>query len=106
MAVPKFIMKLAAKKAAKKLSGVLKTASKKEKSLEEALGNKDIDLVQSMAASRVNLDDSLEEVVAKQDDAAEFLADVRRLNPEKSSAKRTGSPLAKYNCGYNSKKKK
>ena len=82
MAVPKFIMKLAAKKAAKKLSGVLK--SQKEK---------DTDLVQTMAASRVKLDDSLEEVDAKQNDAAEFLEDVRRLNPEKKSgATRTESP--------------
>ncbi len=94
MAVPKFVMKLAAKKAAKKLSGVLKTKEEK-----------DTDLVQTMAASRVKLDDSLEEVDAKQNDAAEFLEDVRRLNPEKKSgATRTESPLAKYKCGYNSKK--
>lgn len=87
MAVPKIIMKLAAKKAAKKLSGVLKTKSQKEK---------DTDLVQTMAASRVKLDDSLEEVDAKQNDAAEFLEDVRRLNPEKKSgATRTESPFYK-----------
>lgn len=68
---------------------------------------KDTDLVQSMAASRVKLDDSLEEVDAKQNDAAEFLEDVRRLNPEKKSgATRTESPLARYKCSYNSKKKK
>tara|TARA_R100001463_G_scaffold26513_1_gene62039 strand:- start:7584 stop:8165 length:582 start_codon:yes stop_codon:yes gene_type:complete len=89
------------------MSSTLRTGPIKKQTVDKTKTKveKDIDLVQGMAASRVKLDDSLEEVDAKQNDAAEFLNDVRRLNPEKKSgAKRTESPLAKYKCSYNYKR--
>jgi hypothetical protein len=145
MAVPKFIMKLAAKKAAKKLSGVLKTASKKEikeklrKRTDEAkakvaagstndfvkaeasYNKKDI-RIEARNIKRAGLDGpkrtgpikksmskedfGMLSVNAKQDDNPGITQADFVVNAEKKGLTRTVSPLEKYKCGYNSKKKK
>lgn len=118
MAVPKFIMKLAAKRAVKKiekkLDGVgkfmlsdLQKTSKKE--IKDKLRTRTEEQKKKVAAGSTNDFVKAEASYTKKDIRKEA-RNIKRagLDGPKStlaSTLRTESPLAKYKCSYNSKKK-